>query len=166
MGHTTGAKRPALKGSIMRHLPTFADLTLGAHKADDNNGFVLAIMGAAWFGATMGILGAAGLCVALIGIMVSIVGMGMLFGPRPIDATLFYAAVALPYSFACNVVRVDAKRAPLRLGTVESSLAKALAHYGRVWNDDAKRATAQARIEKVWGQRAVARARWLGEWPS
>jgi len=157
-----------------RNLPTFASQTVNAHKRDTFNGFALALIGAAVFGATLGILGAAGVPVALIGIMLATVGVAGMFGPRPIDATLFQPAVALPLDFACNVKVVrDAKSAVvLRVGTHHASWLRAQAKVLAIFDvapskrRDAALVAEMAKVERAHDATMMARARWLGDWPA
>jgi hypothetical protein len=149
-----------------RNLPTFASQTVNAHKRDDNNGFVLAIMGAAIIGASFGTLGVAGVSVALIGAMMSTIGMALLFGQRPLDRTLFQPAK--PERFTCNTVTIrDAKSAVvLRVGTYEASAKRAfMAYVNAIEAPTPVLAKALGRSYKASDVLKMERAKWLGEWP-
>lgn len=87
-------------------IPTFYSTTKGAHAKDTIHGACAAFCGALIAGLALGTLGAPGVAVALVGIMLAAAGLGLMFQARPIDRTLYRAAVALQFAFACPIVKV------------------------------------------------------------
>lgn len=151
----------------MRNLPTFASQTIGAHRNDTRNGAMSAFCGAIIIGLAFGLLGPAGVAVAFLGLFLSLSGVALVVGPRPLDRSLFRPAVALPMGFACQVVRVDAKSAPLRLGSPTRAYRLAMKAYV------ARKGPALGDESMALFHRAVAaadrlkteRVRWTGRWP-
>lgn len=154
----------------MRHLPTFASQTIGAHKRDTIEGVMSAILGAIIIGAAFGLLGAAGLPAAFLGAFLSVSGLARMVGPRPLDRSLFRPAKALPLAFACPVVRVDAKRAPLRLGNVAKAYNRTMDAYAEAVSkahsvQDRPVLDAFRKAERAYDILKMERARWCRDWP-
>ena len=166
--------RPLRKANPMRKptIPTFETQTRGAYAKDTRNGALYAFAGALVAGLALGTLGPAGVTVALLGIMLTVSGLGMMFGPRPLDSTLYRAAVALPFGFACPILKVDAKVAPLKVGQAASANKTAFRGAMKAAQAliDGKATLAKCqpafkRAERASGALILARARWLGDWP-
>lgn len=137
--------------TMRKPIPTFETQTKGAFHKDTRNGACAALFGALVAGLAFGSLGFAGVAVALLGVFLTVAGLGMMFGPRPLDSTLYRAAVAvcrLNLDCAPYLVKVNAKSAPLKIGTLASAYKRAV--------DKREKERAKAAKVKVSGVPAVA----------